>query len=132
MASFRSSGAITFTHNGDLKKTESFLKKMLKLDLRSKLERYGQKGVSALASATPKDSGKTAESWSYEITQDEKGISISWSNSNVNKGVNIAVILRYGHGTKNGGYVKGRDYITPAIRPIFDAILKDVWKEVAD
>ena len=88
--------------------------------------KYGQKGVQALSSATPVDSGKTASSWNYEI----RGTSIYWTNDNINKGVNIAVILQYGHGTRNGGYVQGRDYINPAIRPIFDSMVDEIWKEV--
>lgn len=87
-------------------------------------------GVDALAAATPVDTGKTASSWFCKIVQGDNSASISWSNSNVNDGVNIAIILQYGHGTRNGGYVEGRDYINPAITPIFDEILEKVWKEV--
>lgn len=87
-------------------------------------------GVEALASATPVDTGKTASSWYYKVDYNEGSASITWSNSNVNDGVNIAVILQYGHGTGNGGYVVGRDYINPAIAPIFDKITEHVWEEV--
>lgn len=128
--SFRSSGVITFTHKGNFNNTESFLNRIKKRQYMDKLKMYAEKGVNALASATPKDTGKTAASWSYEITQGAGEITISWSNSNVNKGVNIAVILQYGHGTRNGGYVRGIDYINPAIKPIFEEMVADIWKEV--
>lgn len=95
------------------------------------LDKYGKQGVSALSSATPVDSGLTANSWRYEIETKGDQTTIYWSNSNINKGVNIAVILQYGHGTRNGGYVVGRDYINPAMRPIFDSIANEAWKEVA-
>lgn len=94
------------------------------------LQKYGREGVRALSSATPIDSGKTANSWDYEIKQYQGGARISWTNSNVVDGVPIAIILQYGHGTRNGGYVQGRDYINPAIQPIFDKLAKDVWEEV--
>jgi hypothetical protein len=94
------------------------------------LEQYGQKGVDALASATPKDSGETAHCWAYKIERKSGKVSIVWSNTNVVNGSNIAVLIQYGHGTGTGGYVQGRDYINPAIRPIFDKIADDVWKKV--
>lgn len=128
--SFRSSGTITFRHSGDFKDTEAFLRKIKNKSYSNLLEMYAQRGVQALAAATPKDTGKTASSWGYEIQRSDREITITWTNSNVNKGVNIAVILQYGHGTRNGGYVKGRDYINPAIRPIFDDMVHDIWKEV--
>lgn len=121
---------ITFKQKGDFKKTEKFLKKSFGRDYISVLKKYGQQGVAALSAATPVDSGKTATSWSYEIVQNKSDISIFWNNSNVQKGVNIAVILQYGHGTRYGSYVSGRDYINPAIRPIFDKIADAAWKEV--
>lgn len=121
---------ITVVSKGDFKKTRKVLEKAQKMSIRSILEQYGHKGVDALAAATPKETGKTAASWSYEISMDRNGASITWSNSNVNNGVNIAVILRYGHGTGTGGYVQGRDYISPAILPIFDDIAKSAWEEV--
>lgn len=122
---------IHFTHKGNFSKTEKLLKKSLGLDYRSVLEKYAQKGVEALSYATPIESGETAASWYYEIIQNEGSISIIWNNSHVNKGVNIAVILQYGHGTRNGGYVQGRDYINPALRPIFDELAEAAWKEVS-
>lgn len=121
---------ITFKHKGDFKKTEKFLKKSLGKDYRKVLDRYGDYGVKALSAATPVESGITASSWSYEIVQKDSFISIVWKNSNIQKGVNIAVILQYGHGTRNGGYVEGRDYINPALRPIFDSLADAAWKEV--
>ena len=94
------------------------------------LEKYAKEGVSALAAATPIDSGKTASSWGYEIEVSGDSATIHWTNSNENKGVNIAVILQFGHGTGTGGYVQGRDYINPAMRPVFDRIAEEVWREV--
>lgn len=123
---------IVFKHKGDFKKTENFLKAMKQQTMYEKLEYYAQKGVNALAAATPVDTGLTAASWSYEIEYTDTQVSIYWKNSNVNKGVNIAFILQYGHGTGTGGYVKGRDYINPAMKPIFDEISENVWKEVVN
>lgn len=102
------------------------------MDNFSELDRLALEGVAALALATPRDTGATATSWDYEIKRSNGQISIYWTNDNVNKGVNIAVILQYGHGTRNGGYVMGRDYINPAIRPIFDKIAEAAWKEVTE
>lgn len=121
---------IHITQRGDFSKTEKFLKKSFGRDYRGVLEKYGQQGVSALSAATPIDSGLTAISWSYKIIQNESTISIIWENSNVQKGVNIAIILQYGHGTRNGGYVNGIDYINPALKPIFDKMADAAWKEV--
>lgn len=121
---------IRFKHSGDFKHTEAFFKNVTRQSPESILQKYGQAGVDALAAATPKDTGATAASWSYEIVATRSGYSIYWSNSNENRGVNIALILQYGHGTGTGGYVKGVDYINPAIRPIFDEIANAAWKEV--
>ena len=115
---------------GDFSKTEKFLNIISKKLYYRNLQKYAEQGVAALASATPIDSGTTANSWDYEIRQTKNSVSIYWTNSNVNKGVPIAVIIQYGHGTRNGGYVQGRDYINPAMRPIFDKIAENVWKEV--
>lgn len=121
---------ITFSHKGDFKKTFNFLNRCKKLDFKD-LMKYGQMGVEALRDATPKDSGLTADSWYYQITKRKDGsVSIEFLNSNIVDGVPIAIILQYGHGTRNGGYVEGRDYINPAIRPIFDEIAENLWKEV--
>ena len=124
--------SITFRHKGDFSKTEKFFNSLLKLDYLNVLERYGKAGVAALAAATPKDSGLTAASWDYEITHNGKETTIAFTNSNVSNGVNIAIILQYGHGTRNGGYVAGRDYINPAIQPIFDKMANEAWREVTN
>lgn len=121
---------IRCTVKGDFKKTRTFLKRIQKTDLGSLLKRYAEEGVKALSSATPVVTGKTAASWDYEIVEERNRISIYWTNSNVNNGVNIAVILDYGHGTGWGGYVQGRHYISPSIQPVFDEIADAAWKEV--
>ena len=106
------------------------MKRCSNLNLDELLDRYGQEGVEALAKATPKDTGKTAASWSYEIKMDKSGATLCWQNSNIVDGVPIAVILQYGHGTRNGAYVQGIDYINPALAPIFSALANELWKEV--
>lgn len=121
---------IRFKQRGNFNNTEKFLKKAQKDDFYKVCEKYGRAGVSALESATPVESGITAGSWDYEIRKNRGSVTITWTNSNINDGVNIAVILQYGHGTRNGGYVQGRDYINPAIRPVFDSMANGVWKEV--
>lgn len=118
------------THGGSFKNTEKFLSAVKKIDYRAILEKYGKAGVAALASATPIDSGLTANSWGYEIQVSSSKFSITWTNTNVINGVPVAILIQYGHGTQNGGYVQGRDYINPALRPIFEKISRDVWKEV--
>ena len=121
---------IVFRQKGDWKKSRKFLKRCSNLSLDELLDRYGQEGVEALAKATPKDTGKTAASWSYTVTKGKETITITWRNSNIVDGVPIAVILQYGHGTRNGGYVEGVDYINPAMRPIFERIAARAWGEV--
>lgn len=121
---------IKITNKGSFDKTFKFLNYIDKWKIDKILNKYGQQGVNALQSATPVDSGKTANSWSYEIKSSESSATIYWSNSHINKGVNIALILQYGHGTGTGGYVQGRDYINPAMRPIFDRIAEEAWQEV--
>lgn len=121
---------ITFKQKGDFSKLSNFLERAKEVVKIGDLDRYGQDGVDALMAATPKDSGLTASSWYYEIVRTNDSVSIQFLNSNINKGVPIAVILQYGHGTRNGGWVEGRDYINPAIQPIFDKIAEDAWKEV--
>lgn len=121
---------ISFSSSGSFSNTEKFLKAMSNSDILGSLDQYGRRGVAALRSATPVESGLTAELWTYEVEKTGTGYSITWSNTHSVSGVNIAVILQYGHGTGTGGYVAGRDYINPAIRPIFDQIANDVWKEV--
>jgi len=123
---------ITITHRGDFSKVTRYLVKAKRAARVSVLEKYGQAGVNALASATPVDSGLTASSWSYTIERQNGGASITFTNSHINKGVPIAIILQYGHGTGTGGWVQGRDYINPAIQPIFDKIAEDAWKEVTE
>lgn len=115
---------------GNFKNTRSLLKRALHMDFNSKLGQYAEEGVKALASATPKGSGRTADAWDYEIVSEPGRVSIFWTNSNVNDSVPIAVILDYGHGTGWGGYVQGRHYISPAIQPVFDKIADAAWKEV--
>lgn len=121
---------ISFKHRGTLDKTEKFLKRASEAEYLRVLDFYGQEGVKALASATPFETGKTASSWGYTIERSSEGVAIQWTNSNINDGVPIAVILQYGHGTRNGGYVKGLDYINPALHHIFDKIANEAWKEV--
>lgn len=121
---------IGITSEGDFKNTEKFLKKVKEGRYMDVLDKYGNIGVSALAQATPKRTGKTAASWGYEIQKERGGYVIYWTNNNNNKDFYVAVALQYGHGTRNGGYVMGRDYINPAMRPVFDKIAEDAWKEV--
>ena len=121
---------ITIRHKGNFEKTDKFLKRIKEREYAKILEKYAARGVEALRLYTPKDTGTTASSWTYEIKSTNNGMSIVWHNHNVNKGVNIALILQYGHGTRRGGYVSGRDYINPALRPIFDNLADDAWKEV--
>jgi len=124
------SNGITFRHKGDFSKTEKFFHVLLNREYLNVLERYGRAGVSALASATPKDSGETAASWTYEISHDRIRSSITFVNTNIQNGVNIAIILQYGHGTRHGGYVAGRDYVNPAIQPVFDKMADEAWREI--
>lgn len=121
---------ITFTQKGDFSKLDSYLNNLKGLFGRSDLDKYGRMGVEALSSATPYDSGNTAGSWYYKINKSGNLMSLEFCNSNVNQGVQIAIILQYGHGTGTGGWIEGRDYINPAIQPVFDQILADIWKEV--
>ena len=121
---------INIRQKGDFKNLSSFLEKTKeKLNL-GLLDKYGREGVAALQSATPKDTSKTSESWYYKIERKNGSVSLTFHNSNQNKGVPIAIILQYGHATGNGGYVEGVDYINPALRPIFDKIAEEAWKEV--
>ena len=121
---------IRCTVKGDFKHTNNLLKRIRKLDFESVLNQYAEKGVQALKSATPIDSGETADAWDYEIIKEVGSVSIYWTNSNENQGIQIAVILDYVHGTGHGGYVAGRHYISPAIQPVFDQIADAAWKEV--
>ncbi len=121
---------ISFRQKGDFSKLTRFLERAKNLVHLSDLDRYGREGVAALASATPVDTGKTAASWYYDIKINKESASITFDNSNIQNGVPIAIILQYGHGTRNGGWVEGRDYINPVIQPIFDKIAEEAWKEV--
>lgn len=121
---------IKITNKGDFSKTYAFLKHAKNVDLTKKLSVYGREGVAALAAATPVDTGKTAASWDYKISRTKDTFTITWTNSNTNQGVPIVVLLQYGHATRGGGYVIGRDFINPAIQPIFDKIANEAWKEV--
>ena len=121
---------ITFRHKGDFSKLTRFLEKAKETVRLGDLDKYGREGVAALASATPIATGLTASSWYYEIENKNGRATISFHNSNIQNGVPIAIILQYGHGTGNGGWVEGRDYINPAIQPIFDKIVNNAWREV--
>ena len=121
---------VMFRQKGDFRRTSDFLKRTNRLNLDAILNQYGQEGVEALRAATPKDTGTTANSWSYVVHKGTGSITITWSNSNIVDGMPIAVILQYGHGTRNGGYVQGTDYINPAMKPIFDKIAQRAWEEV--
>lgn len=121
---------ISFRHKGDYSKATRYFERLKEAAKLGILNKYGRAGVAALSSATPVDSGQTASSWGYEIEHSSGSARIIFTNSHVNKGVNIAIILQYGHGTGTGGYVQGRDYINPAIKPIFDQIAEEAWREV--
>lgn len=121
---------ITIRHKGDFSKTSKFLSSASNRDYLKVLDKYGRAGVAALASATPVDSGITAASWYYTIERGSGSTKLVFGNANVNNGVSIAIILQYGHGTGTGGWVQGRDYINPAVQPIFDQIAEDAWREV--
>lgn len=121
---------ISFKQTGDFNAFENFAARILSGRYNRNLERVALEGVKALRDATPRRTGKTADSWSYEIEKGWKSTKIYWTNDNVQNGVPIAIVLQYGHGTKNGGFVQGRDYINPAIRPIFDKMANGLWEEV--
>ena len=121
---------ISFRHKGDYSKVTRYFERLKEVANLGILDKYGKAGVDALSSATPVDSGLTASSWGYEIEHSAGSAKIVFTNSNINKGVPIAIILQYGHGTGTGGWVEGRDYINPAVQPIFDKIAENAWKEV--
>ena len=121
---------ISFEQKGDFKKTFKFLKKAEGISKKDVLKAYGEIGVLALKNATPVESGKTASSWYYTISKTNKGYKITWRNSNINKGSQIAILIQYGHATKNGGFVQGVDYINPALRPVFEKMSSDIYKEL--
>lgn len=121
---------IKITTKGDWGKTERYLRRMQSSQAFAILDKYGQQGVAALSAATPVDTTETAQSWTYEIVRRKGYYAIHWHNTHMEDGIPIAVILQYGHGTGTGGYVQGRDYIMPAIQPIFDQMINEIWKEV--
>ena len=121
---------ITIRQKGDFKNTTNFLKNAKTSRYIHMLEKYGKRGVAALESATPRDTGTTATSWYYEIIQTDTQVSLVFKNSNTNQGIPIAILIQYGHGTRNGGYVEGIDYINPALKPIFEELADKAWKEV--
>lgn len=121
---------IGFTSSGSTDNMERWLNRVLHGDIYATLERFGAEGVAALAAATPVDTGETANAWTYEIVQTETSYSIIWGNSHIEGGRPIAILLQYGHGTGTGGFVQGRDYINPALRPIFDRFADEAWKAV--
>lgn len=121
---------ITFSHKGNFEKTDLFFKRMKENRFKTNLDRFAKEGVRALSEATPKDTGKTASSWYYEIIENQSGIKIVWKNSNITEEAPIAILIQYGHATKNGGYVAGVDYINPAMKPIADTISEYIRKEL--
>lgn len=121
---------VEFKVKGDWGNTKQFLKNIANQKFYNRIEEYAKKGVEALKKATPVDTGKTASSWDYEIVRSKDRLTIYWTNSNVINYVPIALIIQYGHATRNGGWVEGRDYINPAIQPIFDEMAENVWKEI--
>ena len=121
---------ISFRQKGDFKKLNGYLEKLREGLKTGILDRYGNEGVEALAAATPKDTGLTASSWTYRIIHGRESVAITFDNTNIQNGVPIAIILQYGHATRNGGYVEGIDYINPAIRPIFEKLAEEAWEEV--
>lgn len=123
---------ITFRHHGNFSRTEKFFDKLLRAINLGILDKYGRLGVDALSKATPIDTGLASKSWYYKIHYDRKGATVTWCNSDIENGFPVAIALQYGHGTRNGGYVQGRDYINPAMRVIFDALAKDAWEEVTN
>jgi hypothetical protein len=121
---------IGFESSGSFKNTEAFLARMLNNDLAGKLRSYGKAGVQSLSKATPEETGETAHSWDFRVVQEKRGPTIEWFNTHENQGVNIAIIIQYGHGTGTGGWVPGINYVNPAMEPVFNKIMDDFWKEV--
>lgn len=121
---------VTIKHSGNFNNLDRFLKNSKRIKFQEVLDSYGREGVKALSSATPKRYGTTAASWGYTLNIKKNSILLEFTNSHINKGIPIAIIIQYGHATRNGGWVQGRDYINPAIQPIFDKIASDIWREV--
>lgn len=124
--------SMTYTYSGDLKGTRGFLNRLKQDRFVDRLDKYGQMGVKALRDATPRDTGKTANSWDYVIEQNKDSVTITWTNSNENRSIPIALLIQYGHATRNGGWISGIDYINPALKPIFEQIATLAWKEVSE
>jgi hypothetical protein len=124
--------SMTYTYSGDLKGTRGFLNRLKQDRFVDRLDKYGQMGVKALRDATPRDTGKTANSWGYVIEQNKDSVTITWTNSNENRSIPIALLIQYGHATRNGGWISGIDYINPALKPIFEQIATSAWKEVSE
>lgn len=124
--------SMTYTYSGDLKGTRGFLNRLKQDRFVDRLDKYGQMGVKALRDATPRDTGKTANSWDYVIEQNKDSVTITWTNSNENRSIPIALLIQYGHATRNGGWISGIDYINPALKPIFEQIATSAWKEVSE
>lgn len=120
----------SFSHSGSFDNLEKFLKAMQKLSVKQIAEKQAQRGVQALIANTPRESGLAASSWGYKIVQNGSGVTITWTNSDVENGFSVAIALQYGYGTGTGGFVQGRDYINPAMRPVFDSIADEVWRAV--
>ena len=123
-------GIISFTHTGKFENYKRFAKNVKKFSTSRLLKECGRKGVEALSDATPVDTGKTASSWDYRVVIDKYSVAVEWTNSNESEGIPVAILIQYGHGTATGGYVSGRDYINPAIQPIFDEMADRIWEEV--
>lgn len=121
---------VSFRQKGDFSRLRRYLKRVNNAVNAIDWDAFGKEGVAALASATPVDSGKTANSWRYEVIHSKGTSTIAFYNDNIQNGVQIAIIIQYGHATRSGGWVEGRDYINPAIQPIFDKITKKAWREV--
>ena len=121
---------VSVTQKGNFKKSERFLRKVVGLHFENKLKHYGELGVQALKAATPKDTGTTAESWNYEIVYEDGRTVLYWRNENLSEGIPVVIILQYGHVTRNGGFVEGIDFINPALKPLFERMAKEAWKEV--
>lgn len=121
---------ISVESKGGFDKTADFLTRVTKFNVTSTLRKFGQAGVDALSRLTPVETGETANSWGYRIKKERGGYVVEWYNTNVNQGAQVAVLIQYGHGTGTGGYVQGIDYINPAMRPIFDSIVNEIWREV--
>ena len=123
---------ISVSVKGDFKKTNSFLERAKNLFGLGILDKYGRRGVDALRAATPKDTGETANAWYYRVVRNRRGTAIEWLNSSKNEGIPIVILLQYGHGFQNGGFYEGLDFINPAMRPVFEQIADDAWKELTD